>query len=143
MRDDIRDGLALLILRLGLAWFIFLWAVHKIITPGQYQGLARHFDGVELEFSTIYLVAAAQISICGLVALGGLRRYTADPVNTQRAMQFPTFRFSHRWLNEQGGKYFERHKRGLRAERHFSCCGIESGCRSSTIHQEYPNKTWW
>jgi uncharacterized membrane protein YphA (DoxX/SURF4 family) len=74
MRDDIRDGLALLILRLGLAWFIFLWAVHKIITPGQYQGLARHFDGVDLEFSTIYLVAAAQITICGLVALGAVRR---------------------------------------------------------------------
>ncbi|WP_299725581.1 hypothetical protein [uncultured Tateyamaria sp.] len=65
--------MALLILRLGLAWFIFLWAIHKVITPKQYQGLARHFDGVELDFTTIYAVAAVQILICALVALGALR----------------------------------------------------------------------
>ena len=46
--QDKRDGLALLILRLGLAWFIFLWAAHKLITPGQYQQLARHFDKVDV-----------------------------------------------------------------------------------------------
>ena len=63
----------MLLMRLGLAWFIFLWAVHKIITPKQYQGLARNFDGVELEFATIYAVAAAQIVICVLVAIGALR----------------------------------------------------------------------
>ena len=68
-----REALALLVLRLGLAWFIFLWAAHKIITPKQYQGLARHFDGVELEFWTIYAVAGAQIVICVLVAAGALR----------------------------------------------------------------------
>ena len=73
MRDAVRDGLALLILRLGLAWFIFLWAAHKIITPKQYQWLARHIDGVELEFCTIYAVAVAQILICSLVAMGTLR----------------------------------------------------------------------
>jgi len=43
---DKRDALAVLILRLGLAWFIFLWAAHKIITPGQYQPLGRHIDQV-------------------------------------------------------------------------------------------------
>ena len=65
--------MALLLLRFGLAWFIFLWAAHKIITPKQYQGLARNFDGVELEFHTIYAVAAVQIVICLLVAIGALR----------------------------------------------------------------------
>jgi len=63
MSHTSRDGLALLILRLGLAWFIFLWAAHKIITPKQYQGLAKNFDGVSLEFWQIYV----------LVALGGFR----------------------------------------------------------------------
>ncbi|WP_300547894.1 hypothetical protein [Roseovarius sp.] len=33
--QDKLDALALLIMRLGLAWFIFLWAAHKIITPKQ------------------------------------------------------------------------------------------------------------
>ncbi|MEM7270576.1 MAG: hypothetical protein AAF401_15160, partial [Pseudomonadota bacterium] len=68
-----RDGAALLIMRLGLAWFIFLWAAHKIITPKQYQGLAKHFDGVSLSFSEIYGVAAVQILICACVALGIFR----------------------------------------------------------------------
>ncbi|HMB13807.1 MAG TPA: hypothetical protein VKN37_07355 [Roseovarius sp.] len=31
--QDKLDGLALLVMRLGLAWFIFLWAAHKVITP--------------------------------------------------------------------------------------------------------------
>lgn len=73
MSETTRDGIALLILRLGLAWFIFLWAAHKIITPKQYQGLARNFDGIELDFTTIYAVAVVQILICALVALGALR----------------------------------------------------------------------
>ncbi|WP_299140952.1 hypothetical protein [uncultured Tateyamaria sp.] len=73
MTHHARDGLALLLMRLGLAWFIFLWAAHKIITPKQYQGLARHFDGVDLDFTTIYAVAGVQILICILVALGAIR----------------------------------------------------------------------
>ena len=73
MKYEMRDGVALLVLRLGLAWFIFLWAAHKIITPKQYQGLARNIDGVELDFTTIYAVGAVQIVICVLVALGALR----------------------------------------------------------------------
>jgi hypothetical protein len=32
---DKRDALVLLLLRLGLAWLLFVWAVNKIIEPGQ------------------------------------------------------------------------------------------------------------
>lgn len=71
--EDRKDGAALLILRLGLAWFIFLWAAHKIITPKQYQGLARHFDGVEISFTQIYLIAGVQIVLCLLAAAGVFR----------------------------------------------------------------------
>lgn len=70
---DRRDGAALLILRLGLAWFIFLWAAHKIITPGQYQQLARHFDEVEVSLAQVYAMGGAQILICVLAALGIFR----------------------------------------------------------------------
>ena len=74
--DDWKDGAALLIMRLGLAWFIFLWAAHKIITPKQYQNLARHFDGVDVSFAQIYGMAAFQIAVCVLVALGMFRLFS-------------------------------------------------------------------
>lgn len=74
--QDRRDAAALLILRLGLAWFIFLWAAHKIITPKQYQSLAKNFDGVEVSFTQIYVAGGVQIALCILVALG-LFRYAS------------------------------------------------------------------
>lgn len=74
--QDRLDGLALLILRLGLSWFIFLWAAHKIITPGQYQNLARHFDGVEVSLAQVYLMGGVQIALCLLVAFGVLRYFS-------------------------------------------------------------------
>lgn len=64
---------ALLILPLGLAWFMFLWAVRKVITPGQYQALARHFDKVDLSLPQIYLAGGVQIALCLMVALGIFR----------------------------------------------------------------------
>ncbi len=73
--QDRLDGLALLILRLGLAWFIFLWAAHKIITPKQYQALARNFDGVDASLVQIYALGGVQIAICVLVVLGVLRYF--------------------------------------------------------------------
>ena len=71
--QDRQDALALLILRLGLVWFMFLWAIHKVITPGQYRALAQNFDGVELSFAQIYTVAGVQIGICVLAAVGIFR----------------------------------------------------------------------
>lgn len=71
--QDRLDGAALLVLRLGLVWFIFLWAAHKIITPAQYQGLARHYDGVSLDYAQTYALAGVQIAIC-LLALFGIMR---------------------------------------------------------------------
>ena len=74
--EDRLDGLALLTLRIGLAWFLFLWAAHKIITPGQYQQLARHFDDVDLSLGQVYTTGGIQIAICLCVALG-IFRYAA------------------------------------------------------------------
>jgi uncharacterized membrane protein YphA (DoxX/SURF4 family) len=71
--QDRLDGLALLVMRLGLAWFLFLWAAHKIITPGQYQNLAQHYDNVELGLGQVYLAGGVQIAICICVALGIFR----------------------------------------------------------------------
>lgn len=74
--QDRKDALALLIMRLGLAWFIFLWAAHKVITPAQYQSLAKNFDGVEISFTQIYLAAGVQIALCVLVAIGMFRLFS-------------------------------------------------------------------
>lgn len=71
--QDHRDAAALLILRLGLVWFMFLWAAHKVITPKQYQFLAKNFDGVDLSLSQIYLAGGVQIAICFLAAIGIFR----------------------------------------------------------------------
>lgn len=76
MKQDWKDGAALLIMRVSLAWFIFLWAAHKVITPKQYQNLARHFDGVDVSFAQIYGMAAFQIAVCVLVALGMFRIFS-------------------------------------------------------------------
>lgn len=72
--QDHLDGAATLVLRLGLSWFIFLWAAHKLITPKQYQNLARHFDGVDVSLAQVYTIGSLQILLCILVALG-IARY--------------------------------------------------------------------
>lgn len=67
---ETREALALLILRTGLAWFLFVWAVNKIIEPGQYVRIWGYFHGVEIGETMPYLMGGAQIAICLLAALG-------------------------------------------------------------------------
>jgi uncharacterized membrane protein YphA (DoxX/SURF4 family) len=70
---DRKDAVALFILRVGLAWFIFLWAIHKVITPKQYQQLAKYIDGVDVSFVQIYSIAGLQILLCILAVVGAFR----------------------------------------------------------------------
>ena len=67
------EPLGLLLLRAGCAWFIFVWAVNKFLAPGQYQFIMKRFDGIEVEQTWVYLIAAAQVVICVLVFLGLFR----------------------------------------------------------------------
>ena len=90
--QDRRDAAALLILRLGLAWFMFLWAAHKVITPKQYQFIAKRFDDIDLSIAQIYLVAGVQIALCLMVALG-IFRYAS--YGTLAIMHF--FTITRRW----------------------------------------------
>lgn len=92
MTADFKEALALLLLRVALAWFIFLWAAHKIITPAQYQGLARNIDGVDISFAQIYAVAGVQIVVCILAALGLFRLFSYGALT---AMHF--FTVTRRW----------------------------------------------
>lgn len=73
---DRRDAFAILLLRAGLIWFLFLWAIHKILATGQYQSLARNFDKVEINATTVQLIGAAQIFVLILALVGIFRPFT-------------------------------------------------------------------
>ena len=103
--QDHLDGLALLILRFGLAWFIFLWAAHKLITPKQYQNLARYYDSVDVSLTQVYTIGSLQILLCILVIAGIFRYFSYTSL---LIMHF--FTVTRRWdsffdpfaLNERG-----------------------------------------
>ncbi len=67
------EALGLVLLRIGCAWFIFVWAVNKILAPVQYQKLAKYFDSIDLELWQVYAIAGVQIVICLLVFAGWAR----------------------------------------------------------------------
>lgn len=90
--QDRQDALALFILRLGLIWFIFLWAAHKIILPGQYRNLAQNFDGVTISNTQIYATAGIQIALCLLALIGIFRLVSYGALLVMHA-----FTVSRRW----------------------------------------------
>ncbi len=65
-----REALALLLLRLGLSWFLLVWAVNKIIEPGQYVRIWGYFHGIDIGANLPYFMGGAQIVICIAAALG-------------------------------------------------------------------------
>ncbi|WP_288904941.1 DoxX family membrane protein [uncultured Sneathiella sp.] len=67
---DSCDAVALLILRLGLAWFLFVWAVNKVSEPEQYMRIWGYFHGIDIGATMPYVMGAAQIIICVMAALG-------------------------------------------------------------------------
>ena len=64
------EALGLLILRLGLAWFLFVWAVNKFLSPVQYQKIWGYFHGIEIGSTMPFVMGGAQIIICVAIALG-------------------------------------------------------------------------
>ncbi len=80
------------VLRLGLIWFIFLWAAHKVILPGQYRNLARNFDGITPTDTQIYATAGLQIVVCLLALIGIFRLVSYGALLIMHA-----FTVSRRW----------------------------------------------
>jgi len=64
------ESLGMVILRLGLAWFLFVWAVNKFLAPGQYQKIWGYFHGIEIGATMPYVMGGAQILICLCMVLG-------------------------------------------------------------------------
>jgi len=65
-----REALGLLVLRLGLAWFLFVWALNKILAPGQYSRIWGYFHGIEIGQYLPIVMGIVQIVICLAIALG-------------------------------------------------------------------------
>lgn len=71
-----KDALGILILRLGLAWFLLVWAVNKILAPEQYVKIWGYFHGIEIGPYWPYFMAAGQLIVCACMILGLWRRYS-------------------------------------------------------------------
>jgi len=69
-RSDWQEALGMLILRLGLAWFLFVWAINKILAPVQYQKLWGYFHGIEIGSTLPYVMGGLQIIISLAIAIG-------------------------------------------------------------------------
>jgi len=70
---DQRDALAILLLRLGLGWFLLVWAVNKILAPGQYAKIWDYFHGIAIGPDMPYYMGAAQIALSLAIMLGVFR----------------------------------------------------------------------
>lgn len=90
--SDTRDAIAVFVLRLGLIWFLFLWAIHKLLATSQYQSLARNFDNVEIEASTVQMIGAAQLFLLFLALIGIFRPFTYGAMAVMHA-----FTVSRQW----------------------------------------------
>ncbi len=66
----------MLILRLGLAWFLFVWAVNKILAPVQYQKLWGYFHGIDIGTTLPYVMGGLQIILCAAIAAGLWRSFS-------------------------------------------------------------------
>lgn len=62
--------LGVLILRCALAWFLFVWAVNKLLAPGQYKKIWGYFYNIEIDATLPAIMGSAQIIICLAIVLG-------------------------------------------------------------------------
>ncbi len=70
---DQRDALAILLLRLGLGWFLLVWAVNKILAPGQYANIWDYFHGISIGPDMPYYMGAAQVVLALAIMMGLFR----------------------------------------------------------------------
>lgn len=111
--SDTRDALAVLLLRLGLIWFLFLWAIHKLLATGQYQSLARNIDKIEINATTVQMIGIAQIVVLFLALIGIFRPFTYGAMAATHA--FTVFRQWERYIDP-----FEISERGFPVNRNVS-----------------------
>ncbi len=112
-KHDLCDASAVLLLRLGLIWFLFLWAVHKLLATGQYQSLARNIDKIEIDASTVQMIGIAQLVILAFALVGVFRPFAYGAMALMHA--FTVSRQWDRYLDP-----FEVSARGFPVNRNVS-----------------------
>ena len=64
----------MLLLRLGLGWFLLVWGVTKFLAPGHYVKLYAYFHGFDLAASLPYYMGAGQTVVAVTAIILGLWR---------------------------------------------------------------------
>lgn len=68
-----REALAVLVLRLGLGWFLLVWAINKFLAPDQYMRLWNYIHDWKIGESGPYYLGAVQVVICIAILIGAGR----------------------------------------------------------------------
>ncbi|MEO0999031.1 MAG: DoxX family membrane protein [Pseudomonadota bacterium] len=111
--QDRLDAAAVLVLRLGVGWFIFVWAVNKVLAPQQYIDLVRWIDQVDITRTEVFVVAAIQIAICLCVFVGFGRLFSYGALLVIHG--FTVYRQLPRYLDP-----FEINERGFPVNRNMT-----------------------
>lgn len=76
MSERNQEALAILLLRLGAGWFLFVWAVHKILLPKQYNSIWKNFHGMDIGETVAIAIGVIQIIVCICIFVGYQRIYS-------------------------------------------------------------------
>lgn len=76
MTSQTKEALGVLLLRLGVAWFIFVWAVNKFLAPAQYANIWKNFHGIDIGMAASYGFGTIQIIVCIMVFIGWQRLWS-------------------------------------------------------------------
>ena len=68
-----REALAVLVLRLGLSWFLLVWAINKFLAPDQYMRLWNYIHDWKIGESGPYYLGAVQVVIILAIIIGAGR----------------------------------------------------------------------
>lgn len=68
-----REALAVLVLRLGLAWFLLVWAINKFLAPDQYMRLWNYIHDWKIGETGPYYLGAVQVVIIVAIIIGAAR----------------------------------------------------------------------
>ena len=71
-----REAAALLVLRLGLGWFLLVWAINKFTAPGQYMRLWNYLHDWKITESGSYYIGGVQVVIILAILIGAGRPVT-------------------------------------------------------------------
>ncbi len=83
--DARRLALALLIMRISLGVFVFLWGLEKLIIPERTVGIYGKYYGIELDVAVAPFLGVAQCVLAAVFLAGAWRRWSYGLVTALHA----------------------------------------------------------